>query len=281
MAHSPLSVRARSSALTLVAFPPTHLTVLKTAQPTTAAQALEILPEAVALIDGPIFAICPGSPTDYASATCGDVDTTLLDEQTGANDPGGAPTRGITFALKGSELHIARGEAYPAGSDLVIQTWLSLVVNGRDVTNPDKNKSSVWRAAVGVLSDGQAFLAVGQGSMTAFSRRLVEAGATWAGYTDGGGSTALALRGDAKVGSSENRRVASWIGARATPRARATGTPRVVVDGTAGDDAEGDLELVQTDEGDSVVLPWVAVSLGLVAAVYLLWRLRQNGSEVR
>ena len=47
-------------------------------------------------------------------------------------------------------------------------------------------------------------------SMPAFAQALVNAGALYAGYTDGGGSTHL-VTPDRIRGASEQRRVATWL----------------------------------------------------------------------
>jgi len=47
-------------------------------------------------------------------------------------------------------------------------------------------------------------------SMQIFAAQLIDAGAIYAGYTDGGGSTHLVTPGGIQ-GASEQRRVATWL----------------------------------------------------------------------
>lgn len=205
-----------SRGLTLVSFPASHLAVLRTTPPTTAAQALAMAPDAEAVLDGPMASWCPNVVHDYSTYTCGDPYYLLIDRLTGVVDPGLCSTCGLTFALKGGEVSAARGEHYPAGADLVVQTYPSLVEDGRAMQVQEGGIK--WRAAMGILSSGRMFFAVGEpGTMPDFAAALVRAGAQWAGYTDGGGSARLATR-TRWWGSSENRRLASWIVVRSTPR---------------------------------------------------------------
>jgi hypothetical protein len=84
------------------------------------------------------------------------------------------------------------------------------VLDGSVVTSPDIDYDVVWRAGLAAMADGSMALAVMQSSMDDFARALQGAGAVQAGYTDGGGSAAL-VTPDGVAGSSEGRRVATWL----------------------------------------------------------------------
>ena len=208
-----IKILAMSAAGFGVVVPPT---------PTTAAQLFAAHPEVVAAIDGPMFSICPGQPSDYAAYQCGRVNFTLLDRGRGvAQDARQANlSNGVTFSLVGSNLLAARGAGVAPGATVAVQTFPGLVEDGQiAVGQPASgpNTETTGRIAMGILRDGRMFFAYGRLPMHQFAVSLRDAGAVWAGYTDGGGSSSLVQRmaDGSLVGSDADdprgRRVPSWV----------------------------------------------------------------------
>lgn len=92
------------------------------------------------------------------------------------------------------------GSQEQPGSSFAVQGYPSIVYQGRNVANPDVDAQHVGRAAIIALSDGRVAFAIDTTGMHAFGRSLLAlrmangAYVTDAVYSDGGGSTALALR---------------------------------------------------------------------------------------
>lgn len=215
-------VLSSSRNLTMIAFDPAGIGVIVPPIPNTAADVFREHPEVEVAIDGPMFTICPGQPRNYDQYQCGTVSYRLYDAQRQTSVAGerSKDDVGLTFSLIGGRLIAARGNAPAPGATVAVQTYPGLVENGAiGVGNPETgpNAESNWRVAMGILRDGRAFFAHGRDSMFGFSTALRDAGAVWAGYTDGGGSASLVRRdqGGRLVGSDPDdpggRRVPSWV----------------------------------------------------------------------
>lgn len=241
-----LAVLASSSSLTLVALPPEGLGIVVPARPATAEEVFAANPDVAAVIGGPMFGFCDGQPHDYARYDCGVVRYALADARRGVRVAGARENdaRGLTFSVVGTQLAVARGNAPAPGATVAVQTYPGLVEDGAVAVGaptggPDAEVNG--RVAMGVLRDGRAFFAYGRTSLRAFAERLRDAGATWAGYTDGGGSSSLVVRdaAGALIGvdadDPRGRRLPSWI-VWAPPRGA---VPWSVLLGLAGAGAVG------------------------------------------
>lgn len=187
----------------------------KLERPHTAAEALATIPGAVAVLDGPMFRNADPDHPDYARYRVGKLDYHVLNRALGLEDDAGTATdgRGVTLSVLGNAAFWAPGDLVVEGADCAVQLYPALVVNGVVVASPGVNRDEVWRAGVGMRATGELLFAVGRGSMHWFAQEIRNAGATEAGYTDGGGSARLQTL-DGFFGSTENRRVLSWLYAR-------------------------------------------------------------------
>lgn len=180
------------------------------------AQDVMAITGADAALDGPMFSLCDSSQS-YASADCGVVGYKHLDLATGVNIPSSFPSRGMTISIK-------NGVASPtdvSGAQVAVQLYPTLVTDGRPAMFGSGAVAS--RAGLAIMRDGRlAFVTSVPMTLDDFSSKLAAAGAVSAGYTDGGGSTSLAVKPNGYSGSSEHRRVVTWLLAKAR-------TPSVVV----------------------------------------------------
>lgn len=207
--------------LTLVAFDPAGLGVVTPARPSTAEDVFRSQPDVLVAIGGPMFSFCEGQPRDYGRYDCGRVNYALRDEDRGTHIPGlrSNDQDGVTFSVVGGALVAARGNAPAPGARVSIQTYPGLVEDGQvavgsPTSGPDSENNG--RVGLGVLRDGRAFFAYARCSLRVFAERLRSAGAVWAGYTDGGGSSSLVTRlGAELVGvdadDPRGRRLPSWV----------------------------------------------------------------------
>lgn len=172
-----------------------------------------------ALLDGPMFDLCPGTPSArtqaerYRLASCARLVYGVLDTAARLSIPSQLPTAGLTFARVGEQLHVARGWNVHPGANLALQCYPALVLEGRVVaSNVGSNAERNERAAVARMTDGAMAFVVGRTDMIDFATRLVQLGVRDAGYTDGGGSAYVGLHASQLAGSSEHRRVPVWLG---------------------------------------------------------------------
>lgn len=157
---------------------------------------------AEAALDGPMYGDCPGSCRDLR----------FLHFERGYLDIASEePDAGITVSVDDAgNASWRRGGRLPAGARVAVQLYPSLVEEGRSVASGSPNTEYVWRAALGQLDDGRLAFAIWRGPMPEFAGRLIAAGFRWAGYTDGGGSTSMAVQGQ-RLGSAEDRAVGSFL----------------------------------------------------------------------
>lgn len=195
----------RSNGVTLVAFPASWLALevdvsgTNTAsRPETARQVWTRIPEALALIDGPMFAVDDGLP--YSTSQRDRLLYRYLDVSRGINVASVWPTRGATLSVANGRAMMAPGSIEQPGSTFAVQGYPTIVRGGGNVANPTSDTEQVGRAAIVLLSDGRVGFAVDTIGMYAFGQALIAlraangASVTDAVYSDGGGSTALALR---------------------------------------------------------------------------------------
>lgn len=179
----------------------------------------------VAALNGPMFSNCPGQslPGDnagsYARSTCSNLSSSTgtgviryvhLDTKRGLAIGGGSAS-GITIAVVGGRAVAMHGGAVPSGATVAIQGFPPLVWGGANVTTRSLNLGNEWRSGLAIMADGRLALAIGVMSIPAFADALIAAGAQYALYTDGGGSTSLVLPDGTRKGAGEGRRVGSWI----------------------------------------------------------------------
>lgn len=217
--------------------------------PMTGSQARELVPEALAVVDGPMFSVCgpdaarrPGESevARYARASCGSPDYRVFDHAAGIDVPSHNPRAGLTVSLVGRRVVVNDDDVVAPGADVAIQLRPGLVRNGQIVaTNAGPNAERNWRVGIGVLGDGNLVFAISQSAMVAFAIALQGIGVTDAGYTDGGGSGRIELKNGARAGSSENRRVPIWIAAMPDPSAAPVPPPRGGAGGSEGSSTGG------------------------------------------
>lgn len=210
----------RSGGVTFAAFAASRLGIWSDPIPGTADAVPHSPAEALAasgadvILDGPMFANCNGG--DYASSQCAVVRFQQIDLSSGMSFGTESQSEGITIAVVNGTAVAADGAQVPPGASVAIQCYPTLVRAGRNVAdnNAGTNATAEMRAGVGILSDGRIVFAAGAVSMSGLASALIAAGAVEAGYTDGGGSTAMWLSDGQRYGASEHRRVATWIIAR-------------------------------------------------------------------
>lgn len=171
--------------------------------------ALAAAPSAEAVLDGPMF---QDLGSNRASSNF-----MLFDAHRSVSIPSRYPTSGGTIAvvptIDGRGRAVATtGARYPDEALVAVQGYPTLVWNRSNVVLPNVNPEQWRRAALAILEDGRLAFIIGSGPMHGFAERVRALGAVYAVYTDGGGSTSLAVRGDRRYGSAENRAVAAWLG---------------------------------------------------------------------
>lgn len=170
----------------------------------TGRQVFERFPEAVAILDGPMFGLVGGG-TDYARARAARLSYRYFDARRNIDTASSYPERGATLSVGGDgAASWSQGAREVRGAVFAVQGYPELVRSGANVASERNDRDAVGRAGFGVLSDGRVFFAVGRAGMREFAAELLAvqvAGARVvdAAYTDGGGSTVLALRGPGGV----------------------------------------------------------------------------------
>jgi len=170
---------------------------------------------AVAALNGPMFGVCPGQNlprgnAQYGVSSCDTLQYFEYDAGQSLNVQGLYASRGITISVVNGEATATSGGSFPSDASVAVQLYPALIDNGHIVASQDKDTDRVWRSGLAILSTGQLMFAVGQMSMYDFASSLADLGAIYAGYTDGGGSTAMVASGEF-AGSSEGRPVPSWL----------------------------------------------------------------------
>lgn len=229
-----------------------------------------------AAVDGPMFRIAPGQPQSYDRYQRGVIEHRHFYPARGVNHPGTKPTQGLSIYVANGVAGAEEGAgSRKPGETFRAQTRPSLVVNGAatpGLTDVDSSN----RPALGILSDGRVFLALGQRvTMPELAATLAAwrlpggARVTFAGYTDGGGSAALYVD-DNLDGNPElnfnlgGRRVISWITLEAQP------SPVDVIREKAGDAVRAFTSIFRqpgNTTGFVIAAASVAVALVFVVAI--------------
>jgi len=252
-------------ALTFYRFDPARLRIAATPRgagfvPQTAAQVAAA--GYAAVLNGPMFSLCSGESArvaqdhpgctgncTYQYTQCESLDYAHVDAGAGIYAAGDNPGRGIVLAVVDGR-GVASTGGVPSSAAVAVQLYPALVAEGvaQNTSAGGSNLETVWRSALALMGDGTFALVVGRMTMAGFAGALRAAGAVAAGYTDGGGSTALLAEGT-RVGSSENRPVPSWL--------------------VVGEPGGGGL-----GGGSAGVL---ALGVGALAAAAVWWALRRSG----
>lgn len=183
--------------LAVHAFAPSGLRLWKPRRAVNAREARARNRRARALLNGPMFLQGADVPV-YRH----------LDARAGVDVASRFPGRGSTLSVVGGQAVARLGDEVASGASVAVQCYPTLVSGGQITQAGDPEH--VGRAGLALLPDGRLAFVVGRGSLSAFSRAIVEQlGAVWAGYTDGGTSTAL-WRGRHLAGSS-TRPIPTWL----------------------------------------------------------------------
>lgn len=239
--------------------------------PTTAALVREALRArgvpVYAVIDGPMFSTCAGDPgrrsgeTEvawYRRATCGRVGYRLLDPASGVDiQPTAAHVAvGATISVVDGRFRGASGSTVAPGATVAVQGYPPLVERGVSVArNVGSNAETTYRVALVMLTEDVGAFAIGRSDMEGFAARLVRMGAVWATYLDGGGSARGLDRNGAYKGSSENRRVPSFLYAAGTGN-------EVIVTGPDGNAIGGGVVPIQPGPGRTLGGAAVGAAIG-------------------
>ena len=170
------------------------------------------VPDALAALDGSMYDDLGG----------GRADLNYLVSVPGITEPGEFDSRGLTVNVDSSgTVQWARGARITPGARASVQLYPSLVEGGQNVQNAARDTDTNWRAAIVGFGAQELGFAVQRAPMHAFANALIQAGAEWAGYTDGGGSARALVRSSdgtlQRFGSTEDRAVPLWLLVR--PRA--------------------------------------------------------------
>lgn len=202
LSASNVSLRAVGPVTYAIGAPEQLGLVLRETAPATTGQMRRELGNVLAAVDGPMFRFDEGErQRDYARFQHGQTRFAMYFPRRGIDDPGDRIDDGVSIyvanGVAGGEP--GRGSRKP-GESFRVQAYPSLVKAGvatPGLTDVDSNN----RPAIGVLSDGRVFIALGRSiSMPALAAALqgVNLGTPeapvrvlWAGYLDGGGSAAL------------------------------------------------------------------------------------------
>lgn len=178
---------------------------------------------------------------------------------------------GATLSVVDGVASMRSGNEVAPGATVAVQGYPELVRNGVEVHTAGVDEGSSWRAAVGILANGEVFFAVGVGGNEDFALALQEAGAVDAVYLDGGSSTTMQLRGEPRIGDTSargNKAVGSWVVARGA-------SPEDLAHDLA---AQGSKALARVVLGTGAAL----VVAGLATGGVLLWRARRaKGTKAR
>lgn len=212
-APPPFTVARGAHDLVLVAFPPSWLGIeaedrdgnRATAEhPETGRELLARLPRVVALIGGPMFD--PEDSNDYVRYQRARLLYRYLDRRRDITVPTRYPERGATLSVDArGRVVVMDGAREVEGAIWAVQGYPEVVRNGRVEASDRTDANTTGRAALCALSDGRVAFAIARCGMAEFGRALLalrlDRGATVrdAIYTDGGGSTTLALRSEGGV----------------------------------------------------------------------------------
>jgi len=178
-------------------------------------------PLTLAALDGPMFHNCDAGAS-YASSDCVNPRFAELDKGVAILEPSdrGEAAIGVYLSVVDGRAEWSVSGPINTQASVGVQMYPSLVIDGRvpSLSVTGSNGQREGRAGVLGFANGEIAFAVGTDTLAGFGQRCRQTGAVWGGYTDGGGSTALAMRNEdgtvRKWGASENRPVAVFLVAR-------------------------------------------------------------------
>lgn len=169
-------------------------------RPETGRDVLARMPNAVALIGGPMFT--PEDSSNYAQYQRARLLYRYLDRRRNITVPTRHPERGATLSVDAiGRVTVLDGAREVDGAVWAVQGYPEVVRDGRLEASDRVDTNVEGRAALCALSDGRVAFAIARSGMADFGRALLalrlegDARVRDAIYTDGGGSTCLALRG--------------------------------------------------------------------------------------
>lgn len=200
----------------------------------TAADVLASDPSILAVVDGAMASPCGSDFTSHPGMSaaevrriehCRTLDYRYVDRARGIDVPGRFPHVGGTIGVAGGRAFFSPDATVPANADVAIQAYPSIVEDGRNIANDasGSNGQALWRGGLGILRDGRMVYALGIASMRTFAAAMIALGCTYVIYLDGGGSASMQVRGGVRIGSREDRPVASFLTIREAPSALAQG----------------------------------------------------------
>lgn len=202
---------------------PQDLHLYRSARPCTASEALAAVPSAFVVLDGVMFSNCDPAARGYGDSRCGDPTYLLLDRSTGLHEPSERADVGMTISIVGCRAVAKPGAAVATGASVAVQGYPTLVRDGvARRFSDDASMRTTWRAGFGITRSGHVVLAIAYMQLGEFAEWARSIGATDFVYSDGGGSGRMQWRDGRWVGSTEDRRVPSFLVWGVTSPDRAT-----------------------------------------------------------
>jgi hypothetical protein len=148
-------------------------------------QILGDYPRADFAVDGTMF-----------ESTAGTDSFLLYDPSMGVDLPTRKANEGVTISVVNGVASARYGGVAEPGATVALQTWPSMVVNGRPQPHDTPaNRERVWRLGIGVDSSGQIVVVMLIGAIIDLANRMAREGIVNGGYLDGGSSLAAEARG--------------------------------------------------------------------------------------
>lgn len=173
---------------------------------------------AQAVLDGPMFGHATADGND-ATSPSDRVEYGQADAARGISFDSTRPSDGATISVVNGVASASDGWSPASGASAAVQGYPAMIRGGQNVAVAQgynavgHNGDPVDRAGLAILSDGRlAFVIAPYGiDMEGFATAAQAAGAVELVYGDGGGSGSLHLADGTYHGSSEHRRVATWL----------------------------------------------------------------------
>ena len=169
-------------------------------RPETGREVMARMPNVVAVLGGPMFS--PEDSSDYARYQRARLLYRYLDRRRNITVPTRHPERGATLSVDSvGRVTVLDGAREADGAIWAVQGYPEVLREGRIEASDRADTNVTGRAALCALSDGRVAFAIARCGMADFGRVLValrmegDTRVRDAIYTDGGGSTCLALRG--------------------------------------------------------------------------------------
>lgn len=171
-----------------------------------------------AALNGPMFDVCSGqdlpagNAAHYAASVCDKLAYKHYDPRAGLNAAGTSLFAGMTFSVTPRGVSVLPGSEFPPDAKVSVQTFPILLQDGVNrASTSEVNNHPEWRSALALMPDGRLAFVAGIGTLHGFADAIAQAGVKYAGYTDGGGSTAMVTPNGKIGGQGEHRRVPSWL----------------------------------------------------------------------